>query len=351
MTRCLAVILVLLAFGCGSDGSGDSAPSPINPAAVDPGPDPTPDPSLQPGWVQQETGTQLDFTAISAVDVNHAWAAAGPNVFRTVDGGATWTFISQAPEISGLEMRPDILNMQFHDQNNGWAMTFYSALRTTDGGETWEERFGSLVYRWAGFSSINATTAWMTSEKSGDIVRTQDGGGSWDGAFVGGGLGRAVKFVDANLGWLALRHGDVEKVHKTTDGGATWQGSLSISGDYDALWIRDITTSGPNHVWVVAGTSTGGAGGEKIMASSDGGATWTEQHSDGSGGLWDVHFMDANNGWIAGRKIHRTTNGGTTWTVQDTPTEGFRDLVFVTLNVGWAVGENGVILKTTNGGD
>lgn len=87
------------------------------------------------------------------------------------------------------------------------------------------------------------------------------------------------------------------------------------------------------------------------MATTNGGATWTPQQSDGSGGMRAVHFVDANNGWAVGRKIHRTTNGGATWTVQPTSQEWFRDVVFVNSSTGWVVGQNGVILKTTTGGE
>jgi photosystem II stability/assembly factor-like uncharacterized protein len=372
MKLILALLACVAIVGCGDDdddsaGVVDPGPTPSPTTGPDPdpepdpgpGPAPDPDPHPQPdpapGWVQQDSGTQLTFTAVSAVDANRAWAAAGSQVFRTTNGGTTWTLISQTPPISSLGGdRPPIVHMQFHDQNNGWALTFYSALRTSDGGDTWQEKFPTLVFHWSGFSSISATTAWMTSEKSADVVRTQDGGGNWDFQDAGGGLGRALKFVDGSTGWLAVRNGSIgdgETVFKTTNGGATWQQSLFMAGDFDSLWIRDLTTAGSSHVWVVAGTSTGGPGGERIMASSNGGATWTEQQSDGSGGLRDVHFMNATTGWIAGLKIHHTTNGGATWFVQDTPTEGFRDLVFVSLTVGWAVGENGVILKTTTGGN
>ena len=355
MTRRLAGILVFLCLGCGSDGSSDPAPDPVNPAPVEPGPDPVPDPDpapdLEPGWHQQETGTQLDFTAVSAVDSNHAWAAAGSSIFRTTDGGATWTFISQTPLIIGLDFRPPVGHLRFHDLSNGWALTTYQLLRTSDGGETWEIRSATLVSPWAGMSTVNAASAWKTSLYYGGVSWTHDGGATWESTNTGGGGGKAVEFVDVDTGWLALRRDGSEIVLKSTDGGTTWQECLSIAGDYDAFYTRDIATAGPDHVWILAGTTSAGLVGGRIMASADGGATWQEQQSDGSGGFWDVHFADTDNGWIAGRKIHRTTNGGATWTVQATPTEGFRDVDFVSSTVGWAVGEDGVILKTTSGGD
>jgi photosystem II stability/assembly factor-like uncharacterized protein len=63
-----------------------------------------------------------------------------------------------------------------------------------------------------------------------------------------------------------------------------------------------------------------------------------------------VDFVTASTGWVVGDQILRTSNGGGTWTVQSTPQSGFTAVAFVSPTVGWVVGENGVILKTTTGG-
>ena len=50
-------------------------------------------------------------------------------------------------------------------------------------------------------------------------------------------------------------------------------------------------------------------------------------------------------------QILRTTDGGTTWITQlSGTTEGLRSVSFTDANNGWAVGDNGNILHTTNGG-
>ena len=162
--------------------------------------------------------------------------------------------------------------------------------------------------------------------------------------------GRALQFIDDQTGWIAIRNQSLgEDVYKTTDGGVTWQHQLFIAGGYDALWIRDIAAVGPDRVWVVGSVSDGGQN-EVMMASTDGGATWTRQQSDGSSGIRAIHFVDADTGWAVGRKIHHTVDGGVTWTIQPTAQEWFRGVVFINATTGWVVGEKGIILKTTTGG-
>jgi photosystem II stability/assembly factor-like uncharacterized protein len=71
-------------------------------------------------------------------------------------------------------------------------------------------------------------------------------------------------------------------------------------------------------------------------------------------------FVDSLNGWAAGEAgtIIRTTDGGDSWEVQNSTVQTFiMDIFFVDENLGWALTLkdvfpfNSVILKTTNGGD
>ena len=66
-----------------------------------------------------------------------------------------------------------------------------------------------------------------------------------------------------------------------------------------------------------------------------------------------VSFTDANNGTAVGDWgiILRTTNGGTNWTSQISGTTNhLNGVTFTDVNNGTVIGENGTILRTTNGG-
>ena len=92
-----------------------------------------------------------------------------------------------------------------------------------------------------------------------------------------------------------------------------------------------------NDGWAVGEDNTGNSA--LIIANKNGGATWTPQNTgaaSGAGstqGLNSVSFVDANDGWAVGGTVDNkgsndgalilaTTNGGATWTAQDASSAG-----------------------------
>ena len=102
-----------------------------------------------------------------------------------------------------------------------------------------------------------------------------------------------------------------------------------------------------------------------MCGTSDGGATWSQTPLDAFHSLNAVDFFDATHGWAVGDygAIIRTTDGGATWKAAATaPTlDGWLyDVSFVDATHGWAVGTTydataltykAVLLATSDGGD
>jgi hypothetical protein len=69
--------------------------------------------------------------------------------------------------------------------------------------------------------------------------------------------------------------------------------------------------------------------------------------------LYSVFFPNANNGYAVGGNgtILMTKNGGTDWTAQPSGTIGYLiGVCFTDVNTGYVSGQGGTILKTINGG-
>ena len=82
-------------------------------------------------------------------------------------------------------------------------------------------------------------------------------------------------------------------------------------------------------------------------------AQWYQQNSGTTANLNSVHFIDANIGWAVGDsgKILHTTNAGQEWIMQMSGTlENLYDIIFYDTDKGTIVGDAGTILRTTNAG-
>ncbi|MBI5701547.1 hypothetical protein HZC34_06905 [Candidatus Saganbacteria bacterium] len=77
-----------------------------------------------------------------------------------------------------------------------------------------------------------------------------------------------------------------------------------------------------------------------------------DSSSEGTG-LNSVYFIDTATGYAVGNggAILKTTDGGATWTAQTSgSTQILNDVYFLNSSVGWASGDNGTILRTVDGG-
>ena len=145
----------------------------------------------------------------------------------------------------------------------------------------------------------------------------------------------------------------------TEDGGKTWQpqpiadlvklpdSALDTGVDPGDVNLYAVTYADPDHAWVVGEFGT-------IMASTDGGRTWTQQHAPVESTLFGVHFADAQRGWAVGhrrrhprhdrRRRHldardgRRSRSGPSTTSSSPGT------------TGWITGDSGTMLKSSDGG-
>lgn len=138
-----------------------------------------------------------------------------------------------------------------------------------------------------------------------------------------------------------------------------WQTQTSPA-PANTFW-REVSFVDHQRGWAVGGPVSG-APTSRIIATTDGGATWVTQTPPtlpANTDLWSVDFVDANRGWASGRNsvVIATTDGGATWGRQTMPAgvptgsgATFRGIDFVDANNGWAVGGEGLIVRTTDGG-
>jgi photosystem II stability/assembly factor-like uncharacterized protein len=191
----------------------------------------------------------------------------------------------------------------------------------------WTSSQTGVAARLRGISAASDRVVWA-SGSNGTIVRTEDGGGSWNQLTVpdAGKLDfRDIDAVDSRTAYvLSIGAGDASRIYKTTNAGATW--TLQFRNDdpkafFDAMAFRDERTG--------YAFSDSVDGRLVVMRTTDGGANWRRVAEglppalDGEGAYaasgTNVAIHERNV-WIAttGSRVIRTTDDGRTWTVATT---------------------------------
>ncbi len=250
-----------------------------------------------------------DPNIVYVAALGHLW---GPNkergVFKTTDGGKTWTnvlFINEDTGITDLAMDPEspltLYAAAYQRRRTPWGFNGGgpgSALyKTIDGGATWAKltkglpegvtgRIGIDIYR----RNPNILYALVENAKGGTF-RSDDRGETW--RKMSDLTSRPMYYsqirIDPNndqrLWQLAAN------MYNSDDGGKTWNGNLvqRIHGDYHALWINPANS---NHVL------TGSDGG--MHASYDRGRTWDFINTIPLGQFYEVSLDNQKPFWVYG---------------------------------------------------
>ncbi len=167
-----------------------------------------------------------EIHAIHFTDARNGFASNGQNLYKTTNGGQTWSFINIDFYINDIH---------FLDMNTGFASgtggNFSSngvIMKTTDGGNTWQEildvRDPSLfVTSFHKMNVVDAQTIITAVQNTDYLFRTTNGGQTWDSVKVN--LDSVYYLSDFNFTSVSSGHvlADGGKILFTNDGGATWK--------------------------------------------------------------------------------------------------------------------------------
>ncbi|MEJ2205496.1 MAG: oxidoreductase [Gemmatimonadota bacterium] len=249
-----------------------------------------------------------------------------------------------APQVSGTDallqavspVSPDVVWVSGHDAT--W-------LRTTDGGATWSAGVmtGAEELQFRDVAAFDANTAYLMSSGTGGlsrIYRTDDGGATWTLQHT---ATHPEAFLDCMDFWdqdQGLVYGDevdgVPFILRTEDGGDTWTrvdpDGLPAAQDGEGGFAASgtcLVTGVPGRAWI----ATGNAERARVLATLDGGHTWSVAEvpvAAGTGaGLTTLQMARYGRGIALGGVIGAdtvwtdnvvvTTDSGVTWTLAGRP--------------------------------
>ncbi len=268
-------------------------------------------------WVLRNTGLpSTDLYGISAIDNMNCWVGTlTGSIYRTSDGGNSWSLqvAVSGSFINGIHMF-DLNNGVYTGDPTGNGVPYQNRY-TTDGGTTWTlapnspigtNEFGVInAWDWTDqntfwIGSAN-TTANATTAK---IFYTTTGfAGTWNFTTVpgtGGSAGlyyQAIAFTDATHGMAGSNGSDIVK---TTDGGVTWQPTSIPPNVTTFAAINSVgLKNGSNTYRFVLNEGVS----YRMFKTTDQGTTWEEETLPApavTNGVQHMVFLNSNLGFAGG---------------------------------------------------
>lgn len=240
----------------------------------------------------------------------------------------------------------------------GWACDNDSGfvVRTTNGGQTWQgTRVTATGYCHLEYIQFLNTTTGYCSGPCG-VFKSTDGGASWAALNLGvpDSLVWGGWFKSTTEGWVTGGGCGHNNFYHTTDGGSSWSRYqdtvIKRSNLSDPLWQADMSAG---EVYAI--------GNGTLWKSTDDGANWAVESYTGTTSPWHEEIARYGSTFLvacAGSncKLDYTSGGmrwshddGATWNVLDIGTDMF-GCFLLNNQTAWASGRSGNVWFTANGG-
>ncbi|MDP4116709.1 MAG: YCF48-related protein [Bacteroidota bacterium] len=295
-------------------------------------------------WTNVTPDTNHYYTSVGFKGGTGIAVSQSSYICRSTNSGNSWS------EVSGGIRNLGLSSIYFCNEHIGWASGNSGLIvKTTNGGETWTKIPTNVSSDLHAIAFPSMTTGWAVGNKDFHntgrmILKTSNGGNSWVEQSIGGASKwlYSVCFADTITGWASGNEG---LILRTTHGESwTTQPTPTNSALYSLCFPTRYT-----------GYSVGNNG--VIIKTTDGGTSWFSQTHPSANSLGSVYFLDSLNGWAAGDIVLKTTNGGSDWVKLNNNYFCYiNSLCFINSLTGWAVGQNnfgnvGIILYTSDGGN
>jgi photosystem II stability/assembly factor-like uncharacterized protein len=277
----------------------------------------------------------LAVAAIPACSGGGGGGGTATRVSLKAEKGQSWVWQNPLP------IGNNLYSVSFRNASDGWAVGDGGAIIfTRDSGVTWKAASSPNSKRLWGVSAVSSGTVWAVGD--GGVILKSVSEDSF--AMLVSGTTQnlnAVAFVSDVKGWAA---GD-GIILATLDGGATWSPQ--------SIPVQSQSFTSLSFINERTGWATGIAPG--VLHTEDGGVTWTAQ-SGFYNGYFKLTFVDTMHGWAVsgGALVFHSSDGGATWQSQTTPINRFvgslTSIGFADSQNGWAVGIGGDIIHTSDGG-
>jgi len=263
-------------------------------------------------WGSVGTGILPDEIRKVLVDPNNAdtvYVMGGyDSLYKTVDGGATWTNI-----VSALPQNYGIVDMIIDPSSSStlYLATYSGLYKSINAGSTWVVSYSGYGISGVSVSPAQPSTIYINT--FGGVFRSTNSGSGWSQMSSGySGNGIVADLFASGRVYSSDYSGSLMI---SADGGASWS-SLSINGTNSNATIQTFAIDPNNTQVIYAGSTTG-----SIRKSTDGGDTWSSCPLSNNS-VTNIAIAPTNSSTIyavAGGSIYTSSNGGGIWSASTNP--------------------------------
>jgi photosystem II stability/assembly factor-like uncharacterized protein len=170
---------------------------------------------------------------------------------KTVDGGTSWIDVSTIPRMP-IITNVAVTRLAFVSSQTGWASTPYGLFKTTNGGSSWSFQYApaGIIANICAVDENICYAGFLNYQGANDvytIIKTAVGGTTWQQVFSAINDYEAFWFVTADTGYKVVGRW----IYKSTDGGVSWNKEIAIHSSQ--CGFTDIYFTDPNHGWACSG--------------------------------------------------------------------------------------------------
>ncbi len=277
-------------------------------------------------WQYSPIGSRASISSISYFDKMNAMAVGNGVILRTTDGGSTWVFLPETPEVTTLYS----IAFPKGDTSLGLAVGKEGTImRTTNGGKVWKIVASGTGYTLRCVTFLDSINVMAVGEY-GTIIKSTDGGVTW--ALQLSETRNNLNSVSFATPIDGLVVGDSNTCLKTYSAGQFWTREFvatpPASSDQHVDYFRSVSYPDKMHAFMT--------GYHAYYLSNDGGVNWKfnwinpdDSTAIAASVIHSLSFTDSLYGamlrsWSPGEPtihwfVDVTRDGGATWNSVETP--------------------------------
>lgn len=293
-------------------------------------------------WYQVNSNTTERLKDIIMVDENIGYSTGGGDIYnypegngvilKTIDGGENWSTIFSQDSLAIYAIGIIDNNLYGFAMLNGADKLVFS----DNDGTTWS--VSDFNYKPWNVRNINNSIYFQDGNDNFNLKQLSSSG------VVD--LAQNVSLFGVNENEIVYINNQYDIIFKSNDNGATFQALASYPTEFGQNQSTDATIKSFGDTIIVHYTYP-----NATQYSTDIGATWVHTGYDGSNGSAGANYCEIISSSLLMGSFNNSLNSQISfqpWEEEETLSDNIRKIYIYSENLGFVVGDNGMIYKTTN---